>query len=482
MADEQFRRFLDLTAGAQRKERAERIGREGFGQGRLLPEATLDSVPESVRAAFRTSGWAHLLPVQSRTIPYVLAGRDVVVQSRTGSGKTGAFLLPLFDTLLPGLEVTQALVLTPTRELARQVHTECRRLATGTGIRSTAVYGGVGYEEQTQRLTAGSHVVVGTPGRIIDHLFRGTFHLEELRVFILDEADEMLSMGFYPAMVQLKEFLPLVRQSYMFSATMPPKVQALGQEFLRDPVFLGLSADGVSVEAIEHRYYRVGRMDKDRALARLIELENPDAALIFANTKREVEYIHQFLVNYGYDAAELTGDMPQRHREKTMERFRQRRLRFLVATDVAARGIDISELSHVFQYDVPLDPEYYIHRTGRTARAGRAGTAITLSTIEDERRLVSIASTYDIEMMKRSMPTEADVARRVAERMTEVLEERMRARSNLERERLQRFLPMVEELVQEQPELLAMLVDDLYHDRMQEGVARPRKKQARRKR
>ena len=482
MAEEKFRRYLDLTAGAQRKERAERVGRQNSGPERALPEAKVETLPEEVRAAFQASGWTQLLPVQSRTVPYMLAGRDVIVQSRTGSGKTGAFLLPLFETLRATLDVTQSLVLAPTRELARQVHTEFQRLAEGTGFRSTAVYGGVGYAEQTQRLTSGSHVVVGTPGRILDHLFRRTFHLEELRVFVLDEADEMLSMGFYPAMVRLKEFLPVARQSCMFSATMPPKVQALGQEFLRKPVFLGLSADGVSVEAIAHRYYRVGRMEKDRALARLIELENPDAALIFANTKREVEYVQQFLANYGYDAAKLTGDLPQRHRERTMERFRQRRLRFLVATDVAARGIDISELSHVFQYDVPIDPEYYIHRTGRTARAGRAGTAITLSTIEDERRLVSIASRYDIELMKRTMPTEADVARRVAERMTEVLEERMRSRSNLERERLQRFLPMVEELVREQPELLAMLVDELYHERMHEGSSRPAKKRGRRKR
>ena len=465
-----YTQVSDLTTTAQRAERDEQAKSLFPEPDPKLPEATPETFSPAVRRAFDTTGWTDLMPVQKKAIPYILDGRDLIVQSRTGSGKTGAFVLPLFDMLDATRAETQALILTPTRELARQIHEEFERMKAGAPetetLRTALVYGGVGYGPQIRALRGGAHVVVGTPGRILDHLSRRTFTLEALSVFILDEADEMLSMGFYPAMQTLKRYLPLPRQSYMFSATMPPKVRSLGQEFLHEPSFLGLSAGQISVETIEHRYYRVERMGKDRALIRLIEMENPDSAIIFANTKREVEYLAQFLENYGYDVAEISGDLPQKDREKAMGRLRRGALRFLVATDVAARGIDISDLSHVFQYDVPVDLDYYIHRTGRTARAGKAGTALTLASLEDEHRLLSIAQRYDFELEKRDMPEQEDVAARVAQRMVVVLEELMRAKSNLERERLQRFIPMVEELVHEEPELLAMLIDELYHERM----------------
>ncbi len=489
-----YTQVIDLTSKAQRAERDEQAKSQFPEPDPKLPEATPETFPERVRQAFEATGWPGLMPVQKKAIPYMLDGRDLIVQSRTGSGKTGAFLLPLFDVLDSSRDETQALILTPTRELARQIYEEFERMKSGApeteALRGALVYGGVRYGTQISELKAGAHVVIGTPGRILDHLDRRTFALGALSVFILDEADEMLSMGFYPAMQTLKRYLPSKRQSYMFSATMPPKVRSLGQEFLSEPSFLGLSAGQISVESIEHRYYRVDQMDKDRALIRLIEMENPDAAIVFANTKREVEYLAKFLGNYGYDVAEISGDLVQKAREKAMDRLRQGALRFLIATDVAARGIDVSDLSHVFQYDVPEDPEYYIHRTGRTARAGKAGTAITLATFEDERRLLSIARRYDFELDKRDLPESEEVAARVAERMVVVLEEMTRAKSNLERERWQRFIPMVEELVREEPELLAMLIDDLYHERMhrveppvepegQPAESKPRKKKSR---
>ena len=489
-----YTQVIDLTSKAQRAVREEQAKSQFPEPDPKLPEATPETLPSAVRQAFEATGWPSLMPVQQKAVPYMLDGRDLIVQSRTGSGKTGAFLLPLFAVLDPTRGETQALILTPTRELARQIYGEFERMKAGTpetgALRGALVYGGVRYRTQNQELKAGAHLVIGTPGRILDHLDRRTFSLDGLSVFILDEADEMLSMGFYPAMMTLKRYLPAERQSYMFSATMPPKVRSLGQEFLSEPSFLGLSAGQISVESIEHRYYRVDRMEKDRSLIRLIEMENPDAAIIFANTKREVEYLAQFLENYGYDVAEISGDLAQKAREEAMGRLRRGALRFLVATDVAARGIDISDLSHVFQYDVPEDPEYYIHRTGRTARAGKAGTAVTLATFEDERRLLSIARRYDFDLDKRDMPEPEEVAARVAERMVVVLEEKMRAKSNLERERLQRFIPMVEELVKEEPELMAMLVDDLYHERMhapavsdtpagQASESSPRKKKSR---
>ena len=473
--DSPYTQVIDLTSKAQREQRREQAQREFLEPEPKLPEATLASLPEPVRRAFDATGWGGLMPVQEKTIPYLLDGRDLIVQSRTGSGKTGAFLLPLFSMLDPTRDETQALILTPTRELARQIHSEFDRMKTGTPetetLRAALVYGGVGYGPQIRALKEGAQLVIGTPGRILDLLDRRTFTLEALRVFVLDEADEMLSMGFYPAMQTLKRYLPRPRQSYMFSATMPPKVRSLGQEFLHEPGFLSLSADHISVDTIEHRYYWVEPMEKDRALVRLIEMENPDSAIIFANTKREVEYLAQFLANYGYDAAEISGDLPQNAREEAMGRLREGALRFLVATDVAARGIDISDLSHVFQYHVPDDPEYYVHRTGRTARAGKAGTAITLVTLDDEHRLSSIARRYEIEMEKRDLPEPDEVAARVGRRMIVVLEEMMRAKSNLERERMQRFVPLVEELVREEPELLAMLIDNLYHERIHQDPA-----------
>jgi len=235
-----------------------------------------------------------------------------------------------------------------------------------------------------------------------------------------------------------------------------------------------LSSGNISVDAIEHRYYLVKPQEKDRALIRLIEMENPESALVFANTKREVSYLTQFLKNYGHHADEISGDLSQKDREKAMGRIREGDLRFLVATDVAARGIDISDLSHVFVYDVPQDPEYYVHRSGRTARAGKTGTAIALATIEDRHRIESISRRYGFEIAEHELPTEEEVATRIAERMTVVLEERMRQKSNLERERLERFVPVVRELSREEPELLAMLIDEIYHKRMHRPPEQPK--------
>lgn len=458
---------IDLTSRATKAASHEKAMAAFTEPDPPLPDATPETLPEPLQAALTAAGWTSLMPVQQKAIPYMLDGRDLIVQSRTGSGKTGAFLLPLFDLIDPEQRGAQVLILTPTRELARQIHEEFERMRSGPeggeGLEAVLVYGGVKYGPQIRALKAGVQVVIGTPGRILDHLERGTFSLGDLRLLVLDEADEMLSMGFYPAMRQLKRYLPRERRSYMFSATMPPKVRSLSHQFLDDPGFLSLSVGQVSVDAIEHRYYVVDPMEKDRALARLIEMENPDSAIIFANTKRDVEYLAQFLKNYGHHADEISGDLTQGAREAVMDRIRRGRLRFLVATDVAARGIDISDLSHVFMYDVPQDPEYYVHRSGRTARAGKTGKALALTTAEDKHKLLSIARRYDIDLEEHPVPSNEDVQNRVSERMTVVLENLFRDKSNLERERLQRFVPLVGELAAEEPELLAMLVDELYH-------------------
>jgi ATP-dependent RNA helicase DeaD len=259
----------------------------------------------------------------------------------------------------------------------------------------------------------------------------------------------------------------------MFSATIPHKVRRLADEFLREPGFLSLSGSQISVEALTHRYYLVEPMDKDRILARLIEMENPDSAIIFANTKRDVEYLATFLRNYGYDADEISGDLSQKSREQVMDRIRRGALRFLVATDVAARGIDISDLSHVFMHDIPQDPEYYVHRSGRTARAGKTGTAIVLCTLPEERTLKSIARRYGIELERRPVPEDVDVERRVAERTTVLLEARYRSLSNLERERLRRFVPLAKDLAAEEPEIIAAMLDELYQAQLHARPVNP---------
>lgn len=477
-----YKAVIDLTQKAQDTKRKEQAQERFQEPEPALPPMEVADLPQSLRDGVHGAGWERLMPVQQRTIPYILGGQDLIVQARTGTGKTGAFMLPLLELLDPARKEVQALVLGPTRELARQILAEFERMNGGRPeedrIGTVAVYGGVGYGPQIDAFKQGAQLVVGTPGRILDHLEKGSLRLDGLRLLILDEADEMLSMGFYPAMKKLQRFLPRERQSYMFSATMPFKVQRVGEEFLRNPGFLSLSSGRVHVDAMDHRAYKVGAMDRDRALVKLIELENPDAAIIFANTRKDVEYLASFLRNYGYDAAEISSDLTQQAREKVMARLRSGALRFLVATDVAARGIDVSDLSHVFMYDVPQDREYYIHRAGRTARAGKTGVAISLVTQETERALDDIAKKYDIELDKRPLPTEEEVAERVSARLVVLLEEQLRGKTRMERERMQRFVPLAQRLVNEdEPELLAMLLDEIYHESLHATDEEPEEQQ-----
>ncbi len=431
-----------------------------------LPSVRMEHLPPRMSEAVARAGWTSLTPVQSKAMPYLMAGRPLMVQARTGSGKTGAFIMPIMELVNRYQDDTQALVLVPTRELAKQVVDEAKILFGDTGLRVTAVYGGVGYGPQLKALREGTHLVVGTPGRVLDHLLRGSMSLKKLKVLVFDEADRMLSMGFYPDMRRVQEYLPDKKvYTCMFSATFPPTVRSLARQFMHKPDFLSLSRDHVHVADTSHQTVTVPPMEKDRALIRLIELENPDSAIIFCNTKQRVHYIAVVLQRFGYNADELSGDLPQKDREKVMDKLRQGKLRFCVATDVAARGIDISDLSHVFQYELPEDPEIYIHRAGRTGRAGAAGTAISLvGDFTEQVQLKRIAKQYNIEFEERPSPDEATLAKVVAERMIVRLEAQMRERDKLKVERLQRFVPMVKELANDEDgvQLIAMLLDDLY--------------------
>ncbi|HET9232687.1 MAG TPA: DEAD/DEAH box helicase, partial [Candidatus Eisenbacteria bacterium] len=419
--------------------------------------------PAMQEAAARV-GWTSLMPVQAKAIPYLLAKRDLMIQSRTGSGKTGAFILPLFELLDPSASVCQALVLVPTRELARQVAQSAEDLFQSTGFRVAAVYGGVGYGAQREALRRGAHLVVGTPGRILDHLVQRTMNLDRLRFLVFDEADRMLSVGFYPDMRSLKTYMPESRQGSMFSATFPATVRSLAKEFLRQPEMLSLSHGHEHVAETEHIAYEVPGMEKDRSLVRIIEIEMPESAIVFCNTRADANFVSVVLQRFGYDADQLSSDLPQAAREKVLGRLYEHKLRFLVATDVAARGIDIANLTHVFLYDFPEDPESYIHRTGRTGRAGASGEAISLVDPMESLRLKAVARNYNIPIIFRPLPTEKEVESIVSQRVTALLETRLRNLDRLVVERMQRMVPLARGLGEDDDEVavMAMLLDDFY--------------------
>jgi ATP-dependent RNA helicase DeaD len=448
------------------------------------PEMRFADLPERLRQAAGRAGWTDLMPVQARGLPGLLAGHNMIIQARTGSGKTGAYLLPMLERLDPSRQVCQALVLVPTRELARQVWEEAGVLCEPAGLRAVAVYGGVGYKPQIEALKGGAQIVIGTPGRVLDHLLKRTFNLERLAMMIYDEADRMLSMGFYPDMLTLQRYLPQrPAHTCMFSATFPESVMRTARQFIHEAEFLSLSRDHVHVTDVEHLFYQVPGMDKDRSLVRLIEIENPDSALIFCNTKARVHYVAVVLQRFGYDADELSADISQNQREIVLGRVRKGTLRFLVATDVAARGLDLPALSHVIQYEPPEDSESYIHRAGRTGRAGAAGTAISLVNINEKAALLRIAKQYGIDMQERPIPSDADVSAVVAERLTALLEARLRERDRLQTERSARFAPLAASLAENESELpvITMLLDDTYQQLLHAPavqVEEPRQKPA----
>ena len=457
-----------------------------------LPEVSLADLPQLLQTACAKAGWNSLMPVQSRALPYLLEGRDLMVQSRTGSGKTGTYLLPLMARLNPAMPAVQALILVPTRALAVQVEQEAKTLFKGSGFTVAAVYGGVGYGKQMDALRQGVSVVVGTPGRVLDHLLRRTLNLDHISALIFDEADRMLSIGFYPDMKEIQRYLPETSiHAMLFSATYPPHVLKLAGEFLTDPQMLSLSTTQIHVAEVQHLYCECKSMEKDRTLIKILEVENPASAIIFCNTKATVHFVTAVLQGFGFNADELSADLSQSRREDVLSRLRKGTIRFLVATDVAARGIDIPELSHVFLYEPPDDRESYIHRAGRTGRAGAAGVVISLVDIMEKMELQRIAKYFKVPLTQHMAPTDEEVAHAVGMRVTALLEARFRQLNGLERERMKRFEPLVQSIAEdpEQRHLLTLLLDDCYQKSLNptaflpagtprkesEGAARPPK-------
>ena len=429
-----------------------------------LPDYTFDMLPDEQKGILQKHGWTQLMPVQKKTIPYMLAARDMLVQSKTGSGKTGAYVLPLLQVIVRDHIYPQALILVPTRELCIQVEDEIEKLSEGTGIRSVAIFGGVSYEPQLKALRAGVHIIVATPGRLMDHVQRGNVDFLDIRDLILDEADEMLSMGFYPDMQKIRRYLPKAISCTMFSATIPQTVKSLAREFQRPSAeFLSLSYDKVIANNLEHYWYPCDVMDKDSMTIKVLEYYNPDSCMIFCNKKSDVSYLEQVLSGYGFKVGALSGDVAQAMREKTLNAFREKKLKILICTDVAARGIDVDHVTHVIVYDHPADHEVYVHRSGRTARAGRSGLCISLITPVEEIEIRQTAADFGINFIKKEIPSNEDIARRVSDRARTSLEqERRHFGGQKATERISRMLPLVKELANgpvEDQMLLAYLID-----------------------
>jgi ATP-dependent RNA helicase DeaD len=372
-------------------------------------------------SALEAIGYLQPTPVQSTAIPLIGAGRDLMVQSQTGTGKTAAFGIPLIERL--GAEPVrgiQALILAPTRELAKQVSDELNRLAAHHGVQSVAIYGGASMDKQIAEIKF-AHIVAGTPGRVLDHLRRGTLRFNGLKMVVLDEADEMLSLGFARELEQVMSFVPTERQTLLFSATIPEDIKSYAQRYMRQPEFVSLIEQNVGADDVEHHYYMVSGVGRSKDLVQVIEFEEPGNAIIFTNTRADSEVVAQFLKRQGYEAEYLNGDLPQRDREAIMARTKDKSLRFLVATDIAARGIDISQLSHVINFTLPESPEVYIHRTGRTGRAGHKGTAISLIGPREIGVYYYLKRIYKVALQERSVPTQAEIDLKKAERRTDSL-------------------------------------------------------------
>ena len=337
----------------------------------------LELSPEILKAVAKM-GFEEASPIQSEAIPPLMAGRDVVGQSQTGSGKTAAFAIPAIERVDAKLAETQVLILCPTRELAVQVAEETSKLAAfKKGVRELPIYGGQSYDRQFRGLKQGAHIVIGTPGRILDHLEKGTLKLQNIQTIILDEADRMLDMGFLDDIKMILSKTPDSRQTVLFSATVPRPIAGLIKTFTKDPAWVKIESKTLTVPAIEQVWYEVHGRTKVEVLCRLIDLDDIRYALIFCATKIMVDDLVEHLIARGYIADKLHGDMSQMMRERVMNRFRRKSIEFLVATDVAARGIDVKDIEVVFNYDLPNDGEDYVHRIGRTGRAGSGGKAIT---------------------------------------------------------------------------------------------------------
>src|SRR5438067_391903 len=367
---------------------------------------------EAITNTLSALGYEAPTPIQSRAIPVLLAGNDLIGQAQTGTGKTAAFSLPMLQRIDPNSRATQALILTPTRELAMQVAEAIHTYSKGMNLQVLPVYGGAPIVLQMKHLSRGVHVVAGTPGRLIDHLERKTLDLSNVRMVVLDEADEMLKMGFIEEVERILSAVPKPRQIALFSATMPPEVVRVAQRHMVKAVNVAIEHHAVHAPAIEQRFLNLAEGQKLEVLTQILELEENDAVLIFRRTKNGAAELAEKLEARGFAAVAMHGDMNQSMRENVIRRLRSGQIEIVVATDVAARGLDVEQISHVVNYDIPNDVEAYVHRIGRTGRAGRAGVATLFITPRERRMMRDIERFTGAAIKPMKMPTRADVAAR----------------------------------------------------------------------
>ncbi|MCP1311207.1 DEAD/DEAH box helicase [Paenibacillus tyrfis] len=360
--------------------------------------------------AMQKHGYDEPTPIQREAIPVALAGHDIIAQAQTGTGKTLAFALPILENVNPDNPNVQALIVTPTRELAIQITEEIKRWAPLKGLRVLSAYGGQDVERQIRKLEGNIHIIVATPGRLLDHLRRETVQLHKLSVLVLDEADQMLHMGFLPEVVEIISVTPSRRQTLLFSATMPPRIRQLAKEYMRQPVEIEVKSKRVTLDEIEQVVIQTTDRGKLETLCKLIDEENPYLAMIFCRTKLRASKLMNELAERGYSCDELHGDLTQAKREQVMKRFREAKIQLLVATDIAARGLDVEGITHVFNYDIPHDAESYIHRIGRTGRAGQTGKAFTFAAQRDAMYLEQIERGIKATIAKRSGKAAAERA------------------------------------------------------------------------
>lgn len=390
--------------------------------------------PQLVQAV-TALGYTAPTQIQADVIPLLLAGHDVIGQAQTGTGKTAAFALPILQKLAPETKTVQSLILAPTRELALQVAQAFEEYGRNQRVSVLAVYGGQAYDRQIRQLRRGVEVVVGTPGRLLDLIERKVLDLSAVRTVVLDEADEMLSMGFIDDIEAILKETPATRQTALFSATLPPAIRTLAGKYMRDPKAVTVQRKQMTVAAIEQRYYLINESDKLAALTRLFEVEPITSSIIFVRTRISAGELANELGVRGFPAEALHGDLSQEAREQVLNRFRQNQIKVLVATDVAARGLDIDDISHVFNFDLPLDPEVYVHRIGRTGRAGKSGLAISLVTPSEHWRMRKVEAFIKQPIVRTFLPTIEEIqARREAELLEKMSVWLRRGRYTRERE------------------------------------------------
>ena len=390
-------------------------------QKKLFADLALS--PEVLRAIERM-GFEEATPIQSAAIPVLLEGGDVVGQSQTGSGKTAAFGIPAIQAVDANVRAPQVIILCPTRELVVQVAEEIAKLAFfKRGVRELPIYGGQSYERQFRGLSAGAQIIIGTPGRVMDHLERKSLKLDQFKMVVLDEADRMLDMGFVDDIKTILRQVPDERQTVFFSATIPRPIQQLIQTFTRNPINVRVESEAMTVPAIEQIYYEVDRRSKLEVLCRLIDIEDVKLAIIFCATKMMVDELTEHLTARGYSADKLHGDMTQAMRERVMGKFRKRAIEILVATDVAARGLDVDDIEVVFNYDLPHDGEDYVHRIGRTGRAGKGGKAVTFVAGREIYRLENIQRFTRSRIRRAKIPSAEEVEGKRATAFAEALRE-----------------------------------------------------------